>query len=547
MGAVLVQNQGQQVSITAARDLELNDSPTSVYTDPGLTLPVTYPYALGDNTVVYLSNGDREIDLYLSNGQTVTKRVQVQRDYRQKVVLEELVTAAPISLARYPDSTTVASVVPRPVWLDVRDFGAVGDRSTDCTATIQAAIDDAYTAGGGAVVLPDGWYRAVNLVMRSRVTLRSWGGVQPYLASGARVGAVLEAPPGTSSGWVIDTPDAAQDGMCILGLGIRGAYASNAGTGGIRFRNAKWSQIQKVGVTNTADEGIWVVAGPSTRLSSIMVVNALLTRSRASATGAVRVDATDCHLDHVESTASTAFGDPVTDSNMYLAALHIGGANNWVVGGAFEISDVGIRVTGNLNQFLGARSDRNNGHGWIISGSRGQFVGCKSQDNGSTTNTYDAYQASGAGNTFVGCIAPRLDGRLWRYCFNDTANNGAVDFKNSYEACRASDYGTAGFSTNTFLGSGPLHSPQPVRPASGTTTPDVTGTSLVVLTAYASATTITNFLGATVGQTIRVLGDSDVTIANNSNIQTSTGADKTLASGLVYSFTFWNNKWYEGA
>src|SRR5215467_11441399 len=45
-----------------------------------------------------------------------------------------------------------------PYWLNVKDFGATGDGSTDDTAAIQAAINAAIDQGGGTVYVPVGNY-----------------------------------------------------------------------------------------------------------------------------------------------------------------------------------------------------------------------------------------------------------------------------------------------------------------------------------------------------------------------------------------------------
>jgi hypothetical protein len=57
--------------------------------------------------------------------------------------------------------------------------------------------------------------------------------------------------------------------------------------------------------------------------------------------------------------------------------------------------------------------------------------------------------------------------------------------------------------------------------------------------------TVTNFLQGQEGQHIKVLGDGFTTIQNNTNIKTNTGADVLLASTTVYSFTRFNNVWYQ--
>lgn len=59
--------------------------------------------------------------------------------------------------------------------------------------------------------------------------------------------------------------------------------------------------------------------------------------------------------------------------------------------------------------------------------------------------------------------------------------------------------------------------------------------------------TVTNLLGGYDGQSVRILGDGQTTMANNANIVTNTGANKLLASNKFYRFTLHNGKWYEDA
>jgi hypothetical protein len=55
--------------------------------------------------------------------------------------------------------------------VSVKDFGAVGNGVADDTAAIQAAIDAAFTAGGGTVVVPQGVYRCRNVDVKRNVFL----------------------------------------------------------------------------------------------------------------------------------------------------------------------------------------------------------------------------------------------------------------------------------------------------------------------------------------------------------------------------------------
>ncbi len=70
-----------------------------------------------------------------------------------------------------------------PRLFDIRDFGAVSDRKTNCAAHIQAAIDACTAAGGGTVYIPPGEYLSGTFALKSHVSL--------YLEAGATIYASL--------------------------------------------------------------------------------------------------------------------------------------------------------------------------------------------------------------------------------------------------------------------------------------------------------------------------------------------------------------------
>ncbi|WP_253194413.1 hypothetical protein [Burkholderia cenocepacia] len=79
-------------------------------------------------------------------------------------------------------------------------------------------------------------------------------------------------------------------------------------------------------------------------------------------------------------------------------------------------------------------------------------------------------------------------------------------------------------------------------------TPGVTGISKLTAN-YASPTMLTNLVGGIDGQSVRIIAtNGNCTIANNANIQTTTGGNVVMASGQVLTFTFdaTLNKWCGG-
>ena len=54
---------------------------------------------------------------------------------------------------------------------DIRNYGAIGDGVTECTAAIQQAIDECSAAGGGTVLVEDGKYLFYPIQLRDHVRL----------------------------------------------------------------------------------------------------------------------------------------------------------------------------------------------------------------------------------------------------------------------------------------------------------------------------------------------------------------------------------------
>lgn len=78
---------------------------------------------------------------------------------------------------------------------------------------------------------------------------------------------------------------------------------------------------------------------------------------------------------------------------------------------------------------------------------------------------------------------------------------------------------------------------------SGDTSPDIQDCNKWICNA--TVVIITNFDHGQDGQELVILGHNNTTIKNNANIQTNTGVDKVLVSGLVYRYTMFQGQWHE--
>ena len=90
----------------------------------------------------------------------------------------------------------------RPLFFDVRSFGATGDGKTVDSTAINAAIEAAAAAGGGTVVFPAGAYVCFSIRLKSFVAL--------FLQQGATIVAADSPRPGEATGYMGGTYDAAE-------------------------------------------------------------------------------------------------------------------------------------------------------------------------------------------------------------------------------------------------------------------------------------------------------------------------------------------------
>jgi parallel beta-helix repeat protein len=229
---------------------------------------------------------------------------------------------------------------------NVLDYGADSSGAADSAAAIQAAINDAFTAGGGSVYIPSGTYKlTTNLTLKSNVSIFG-NGTSSKLVPTAAV--TLDILQGTGianvkySDFYLDcsaTVTPGQSGMYITGFTnseINGVTIYNAaGFGWLIFTAVNCKFLRNtINITRQWD-GMTISTGSS---GNIIEGNTVL-NSYDSGIGFTNTVGTTCVGNYVNRTSATQGGQ------YYAPGIDAAGAQNAVITGNYVIGNLyGISI-----------------------------------------------------------------------------------------------------------------------------------------------------------------------------------------------------------
>jgi len=422
------------------------------------------------------------------------------------------------------------------------EHGKIRGRTTtaDHTTPFNNAITELNAVEGGSILVPFGDFNVEDLIPKSGVILKGTiRGIAPAsFVKGSRLVSlgngshIFNQSAGTVTNFSID-------GMMFQGPG---AATSGRGIYGLDLARLNLSNVS---FNNFADEAIKIDDGIASTFKHIFAQNCLLDTTRAAKIGVLDITANDCFFDTMEITASQG---AVSDANLYICAIKIGGANHFGSKLIGEISDVGIYLDCAKSRFSLLRADLNLGHGFQLDGATSnRFIGCSATRNSQDTN--DAYsqwevESNTGNNRFIGCNGDGLtaDANKAKYGFNDKLNSDA--FKNIYDDCTATLNVTKDFNMIAFAGSAvsfPTGGPAKTFPAADTT-PSVNQYGFFKT---GDASVYTNFINQVPGQPLEILATYAATLADGANIKTNTGVDKVMEINKIYKLRDNNGIWYE--
>lgn len=186
------------------------------------------------------------------------------------------------SVTRSPDNTEISDEhIPLgtnaagELQVSIKDFGAVGDGTTDDSQHIQEAIDYSYNNHINLVIVPEGHYMvSLNTIISGRYTAIS---LHSNLRIEMQVGAVIEAIPSNQTYYaifnIVDCDSVVIDGGTIIGertghLGISGGHGM-----GVNIFKSNNITISNLDIKNCWGDGIYIGGLDNTQINKNILIS----------------------------------------------------------------------------------------------------------------------------------------------------------------------------------------------------------------------------------------------------------------------------------
>ncbi len=274
-------------------------------------------------------------------------------------------------------------------WFNVKQYGAVGDGSTDDTPAIQAALSAAATAGGGVVYLPAATYVISNITLDTNVTL-----------CGAGWATILQAKAGTTGYLITLTHPSTSRQVTIRDLALSTPYGG-AAAGHILLDNTGWAggdpfdcMHRVLNVFSFNSDGDAFHFGANTR--ALLVSGC--SQYQATGTGFYfEGGCTDSFISHCNSGPSGGHGFYMAGWNNMVTSCKSfwAGYNNATH--VWDVTKNGFELVGKNNTFEVCQSQQSSNHGFNLNGCQYTNVsGCECDSNSTGSSTGVAINITGA-------------------------------------------------------------------------------------------------------------------------------------------------------
>lgn len=366
---------------------------------------------------------------------------------------------------------------------DVRNYGAVGDGTTDDTAAIQAAIDSVYNLGGGEVVFPDGRFlvsKATDIdgipphaiLLKPNVKLRGigWAAATSAEIDDFLPGTVIQLVNDQYCNVISTITDTYHYGVAIRDLAIHGNKTEcqdtyvQAECNGIYLTSTDRPIIERCLIMHCNGAAVYGVETSTRYAIQAMIIDCVIARNRIGVQ--CESGATDWLISNCD------IGE---NSNSGLVGVTTGkgvilGSGTVLNSCAVWSNDVGIFGYGAWHCIInGTRVDYNIYNGLYLHGCRGMTIsGCAFYCNSAVDS--GAHSAA-----FIsGDVTFPADSIVFSGCLlGDTLAGGEPDYRHKWGV--ELDSGSAGYMTNVEINgcmmtgneSGPYSSPDYVLKVNG--------------------------------------------------------------------------------